>query len=136
LVRKTSQREDPSLGRRTIPVKDRLLYGLKEDLFVENKQLWALRWHPQGFSNVFNAFIIAEDTFEANYFWNKFRKENKGVAHTWDRAFGSPLGRTTFHTADAFEKDAFRKLFPRRRKAGVYLCKETRYNDETDHVRD
>lgn len=103
---------------------------------MQNNQLWALRWHPQGFSNIFSAFIIAEDSQEANYFWNKFRKANRGVAHTWDRAFESPLRRTTFHPADAFETDTFKKLFPRKRKAGVYLCKEVSCKDSTDHVRD
>lgn len=102
----------------------------------QTTSLWALRWHPQGFSNIFNAFIIAEDVQEANYFWNKFRKANKGVEHTWSRAFNSVQGQTTFHVADAFERDTFKKQFPRRRKAGVYLCKETRYSDTTDHVRD
>ena len=100
------------------------------------KQLWALRWRPQGFSNTFSAFIIAEDSMEANYFWNKFKKENRGVAHTWDRAFESPLNRTTFHPADCFERDSFKKLFPRRRKAGVYLCEPQNGSAETDHTRD
>ena len=99
-------------------------------------ELWALRWHPQGFSNIFSAFIIAEDAQEANYLWNKFKKANKGVEHTWDRAYASPLKRTTFHPADAFERDTFKKLFPRKRKAGVYLCKEVSCKDSTDHVRD
>ncbi len=103
----------------------------------QTNQLWALRWHPHGFSNVFNAFIIAEDVKEANYLWNKFKKANKGVEHTWDRAFNNCLGRTTFHLADIFEKDSFKKQFPRKRKIGVYLCKETPYGkDTTDHVRD
>ena len=102
-----------------------------------NKQLWALRWHPVGFSNIFSAFIIAEDVQEANYLWNKFRKTNKGVEHTWERAFNSAQGRTTFHPADIFETDAFKTQFPRRRKVGVYLCKEQKYgSSETDHVRD
>lgn len=102
-----------------------------------NKQLWALRWHPYGFSNIFSAFIIAEDVQEANYLWHKFRKENSGVSHTWERAFNNCLGRTTMHLAEDGEKNSFRKQFPRKRKIGVYLCKEERYgSDSTDHVRD
>ncbi len=103
---------------------------------MQNNQLWALRWHPQGFSNIFSAFILAEDTQEANYFWNKYKKQNAGVAHTWDRDFNSCVAMSTFHPATDFDAERFKKLFPRKRKAGVYLCEPEHIGCETDHVRD
>ncbi len=103
---------------------------------MQKKQLWALRWHPVGFSNTFSAYIIAEDTFEANYLWNKFRKANRGVEHTWDRARNRVQGFATFHEALDSEKDSFKKLFPRKRKCGVYLCNEEPCCHPSDHLDD
>ena len=103
---------------------------------LKNNQLWALRWHPPGFSRWFSAYIVAEDTQEANYFWSKYRKINEDVAHTWERAFNSCTSTSTFHVASDAEIEDFKKKFPRRRKTGVYMCKEESASCETDHVRD
>ena len=101
-----------------------------------NNTLWALAWHPTGYGVTYRAFIIAEDTQEANYFWNKYKKANEDAGYTWERARNGCCGYATFHVADEREKDNFKALFPRRRKAGVYLCDRERDSGETDHVYD
>ena len=88
------------------------------------KQIWALIWRPFCYDTRFKAFIIAEDVQEANYLWNKFKKANKDAAYTWDKARNEVNGFATFHLAEDKEKENFKILFPKKRKAGVYLCDE------------
>ncbi|AOZ97936.1 hypothetical protein [Butyrivibrio hungatei] len=103
---------------------------------TQNKQLWALRWSPVGYKVTYKAFIIAEDSLEANYFWNKYQKQHNEVHDTWTRARLRVQGYATFHPSDENEEKEFKRLFPRKRKAGVYLCDVERENLTTDHVND
>lgn len=101
-----------------------------------DNQLFALRWKPVGYGVTFKAYIIAEDTFEADYIWHKFRKANKDVRETWDRAFDRVQGYATFHPAAEWEISEFKAGFPRKRKVGVYLFDKECEKAHTDHLND
>ena len=97
--------------------------------------LYMAVWTAPGRCCTYRAFIIAEDNYEADYFWRSHLKEDEGDNRTWREGKRNCCTSAEIRGGDAREE--FRKLYPKwRSKKGVYRCEPLYHSQASDHLWD
>lgn len=102
---------------------------------MKNK-LWILVWKPMGTVEWYKAFILAYDSQEANYIFNRTLRKDEKLRESWHLARDFTSGHATFREATEDEKNQFKRAFPRRRKEGFYFLEKTIVHYASDHLND
>lgn len=98
--------------------------------------LFVASWSAPGRTCSWKAFILAEDHVEAEYFWHMHLKKNTEDAETWHEGKRNCCCHAYVKPGEPRDADEFSRLYPRKRRKGVYECEPIRHSCETDHVRD
>ena len=98
--------------------------------------LYVASWSAPGYCCSWKAFILAEDHVEAEYFWHMHLKQNEDDKCTWEKGKRNCCTHAYIRAGEAREVEEFEKLYPRKRKKGVYKCEPIYYSGASDHLWD
>ena len=103
---------------------------------IDFRGLYVASWTAPGRCCSYKAFNLAEDNVEAEYFWHMHLKEDEDDRYTWNLGKQNCCTHADVRAGDAREAEQFAKLYPRRRKKGVYRCEPTYHHTGSDHLWD